>query len=177
MSAARREGGPAARPRWRWRSLLARGLLFGGLWWVLTEGALHGLVLSLASVVLAAMASMALVPPGAWRWRVGGLLRFVPFFLWQSAQGGIDVARRAFHPRLPIQPGTLVFPLRLPPGPARAFFAGTLSLLPGTVSTELRGDTVHIHTLDERMPVAETLRRLEARVAALFGEEQASETS
>jgi multicomponent Na+:H+ antiporter subunit E len=171
MSAASKGHDRGARPRWSWTSLLLRGLVFGGLWWVLTEGVAYGWVLSVASIALAVAASLALVPPAAWRWRVGGLLRFVPFFIWQSVRGGIDVARRAFHPGLPIHPGTLDFPLRLPPGPARAFFAGTLSLLPGTLSTELRDDTVRIHTLDSRMPVAEQLRELEARVAELFGVE------
>jgi multicomponent Na+:H+ antiporter subunit E len=159
----------AAGPQRRWRAVLLRILLFVALWWVLTEGVVYGWVLSLATIALAVAASLALVPPNSWRWRAGGLLRFVPFFLSASIRGGIDVGVRAFHPRLPIHPGTLHFPLRLPPGPARTFFAATLSLLPGTLSVELRGDTVLIHTLDSRMQVVEPLRELEARVAALFG--------
>jgi multicomponent Na+:H+ antiporter subunit E len=65
----------------------------------------------------------------------------------------------------------VVYPLRLPPGPARPFFAAVLSLLPGTLSIELLDDRVRIHALDDRLPVTETLRRLEDHVAALFGSE------
>ncbi|MBE0509552.1 MAG: Na+/H+ antiporter subunit E [Chromatiales bacterium] len=42
-----------------------------------------------------------------------GWLRFIPFFLLQSLLGGIDVARRAFHPRTPLSPTLIRYPLSL----------------------------------------------------------------
>jgi multicomponent Na+:H+ antiporter subunit E len=171
MRAGRPAVGSAARPVPRWRSVLLRAGLFAALWWVLVEGSVYGWVLAVLTIAAATGTSLALLPPGRWRLRPAGLLRFVPFFFWQSVRGGVDVARRAFHPRLPIQPGEVVYPLRLPPGPARPFFAAVLSLLPGTLSIELLDDRVRIHALDDRLPVTETLRRLEHHVAALFGSE------
>jgi multicomponent Na+:H+ antiporter subunit E len=154
----------------RWSSLLLRAALFAALWWVLVEGSLRGWPLTLLTLGAAVWTSTALLPPGRWRIRPAGLLRFLPFFLWESVRGGIDVAGRALHPRLPVRPREVVYPLRLPPGPARVFFAGAVGLFPGTLSTELQPDHVRVHTLDERLPVADTLRQLEERVADLFGE-------
>lgn len=148
---------------------LPRAALFALAWMTLAEGQAKGWAIPLLGVAAATLASLALLPPGRGRWRLPGLLRFLPFFLHRSVHGGIDVARRALDPRLPIDPGPIVYTVRLPAGAARTFFAGVLGLLPGTLGTELRGRRLRVHALDRRLPVAATLRELEERVADLFG--------
>lgn len=100
---------------------------------------------------------------------MNAFLRFVPFFAYCSLKGGVDVAGRAFSPRLPLTPAMLDYSLRLPKGTARVFFANIVSLLPGTLSTDIRGDTLMVHVLDNTSPVFEQLQRLEVAVARLFG--------
>lgn len=153
------------------RAAAVRSAVFAGLWWVLTEGALGGWPLAIGSIAAATLGSLRLVPPGPRRLSLPGLLAFLPFFAWQSVRGGVDVAGRALRPALPIEPEQIEFALRLPPGPARTFFAVVLSVLPGTVSTRLGEDAVRVHVLDRRLPIRATLGRLEQHVAALFGEE------
>ncbi|MES9944702.1 MAG: Na+/H+ antiporter subunit E [Candidatus Thiodiazotropha sp.] len=58
------------------------------------------------------------------------------------AESGLDVAWRAFHPRMPITPELIVYPLRLPPGLPRVILVNTVSLLPGTLGTELGGQAL-----------------------------------
>ena len=148
-----------------WRSLLALAL-----WWVLAEGNLQGLGFGLAFALLAALASLRLLPQTPWLnvSRLLAWLRFIPFFLLQSLLGGIDVARRAFHPRMPLYPSIISYPLGLAKGWPRVFFLNTVSLLPGTLAVKLEGDTVRIHLLDGRGDPMSALRQVEARVAALF---------
>lgn len=150
-------------------SLLGRTLLLGVLGWAFVEGEVGSPALSAGAVLLAALVSLAALPPGGRRWRVAEIARFVPFFLLRSVQGGVDVARRAFHPRLPILPGILVHPLRLPEGPVRVFFAVVLCLVPGTLSIRLEGDALRVHLLHRDAPARERIEELEERVAALFG--------
>jgi multicomponent Na+:H+ antiporter subunit E len=85
--------------------------------------------------------------------------------------GSVDVAWRALHPRLPISPSLEEYALHLPSeGPARVFFANIVSLLPGTLSTELRNGSMMIHVLStEPVDAVTELRRLERKVGALFG--------
>ena len=150
-------------------SLLWRWLLALLLWWVLAEGALHGLPFAIGFALLAALASLALLPPIPAQWHViPALLRFIPFFLLQSLLGGIDVARRAFHPQLPLAPRIIDYPLALPAGWPRVIFLNTVSLLPGTLAVTLDGDMVCLHLLDGRGDPLPALRRVEQRVAALF---------
>jgi multicomponent Na+:H+ antiporter subunit E len=75
---------------------------------------------------------------------------------------------RAFNPRMPLQPGIVTYRLRLPDGPGRVFFANSVSLQPGSFVAGIEGDVLKVHALDTAMPIAENLRELEDRVAALF---------
>jgi len=144
-----------------------RTVLFALLWWILTEGAMNSWLVG-APVVLFAVFVSGVLLPGA-SWSLPGLVRFVPFFLWHSLRGGVDVARRALQPRLPISPGLLEHRWRLPPGLPRVFMANTVSLLPGTLSAELDEECLHIHVLDETSVFAADLKVLEQRVAGVFG--------
>jgi multicomponent Na+:H+ antiporter subunit E len=97
------------------------------------------------------------------------MLRFVPYFLRASLLAGLDVMRRALDPRMPIDPALVRFPLRLPPGPARATLAAVVSLLPGTLSVELEHEQLLVHVLDRRLAAGQALGQLEDRVADVFG--------
>jgi multicomponent Na+:H+ antiporter subunit E len=151
---------------------VVRGGCFAVLWWVLA-GSTYGLPLAALSVAAATATSLALVPPGAWRWSARGFAAFVPFFFRESVLGGVDVARRALVPGAVLRPGFVDFRTTLPPGPARVFLMNAMNLLPGTLSTGERGDVVRVHVLDLELPTEARLRALEERVAVLFGHPRA----
>jgi multicomponent Na+:H+ antiporter subunit E len=86
-------------------------------------------------------------------------------------RGGIDVAARALSPRVRISPAIIDYPLRVPAGPARNLLAGTLNLMPGTLSVEIAGDRLRIHTLAASHPeLARQAAGLEQRIAHALGE-------
>jgi multicomponent Na+:H+ antiporter subunit E len=146
-------------------SAVIRLLFFTFLWWVLTQGDFYTWWFGLIMIVIATVVSLAIQPPT--RWRAIGLIRFIPFFIRQSILGGIDVARRALSPAMPLDPGMVEFPLRATDPTSRVVIAATMSLLPGTVSVELRDATIRLHVLDRAMPVEQTLRQLEERAIGL----------
>lgn len=156
----------------RWaRAIAGRAVLFAGAWLALTRGDTSAWPLAALAVIAAVAASMAVMPPAGtpvrWRRTPG----FLAFFLWQALLGGVDVARRALDPRLPIRPGFLRHASGLPHGAARLLLAWTVSLLPGTVSVELTPDGLEVHALDVGSGADERLAELEARIAVLFGAE------
>ena len=84
-------------------SFLNRSMILALLWIVLTGSATDALPYGAVAVVVAAALSLRLYPadrPGVGAWRVAV---FLPRFLVQSVLGGLDVARRAFDPRLPAE--------------------------------------------------------------------------
>ena len=119
------------------------------------------------AVLFATTASVALISPVTLV--LYALFRFVPFFLIRSLLGGVDVAWRAFHPSMPIDPRLIEYPIQLPPGLPRVFLANTVSLLPGTLSVQLGSNYLNVHVLTRRKDVLSELENLERKVAALFG--------
>jgi multicomponent Na+:H+ antiporter subunit E len=158
-------------------ALLRRLVVLAALWWVLDEGRTDGWWFAPA-IIAGALTIHLLLPPleSRWRWSAAGLFRFIPFFLAQSILGGWDVARRVFLREMPIDPSLLEYPSRLRNPTARLFFLHVISLLPGTLSADARGATITIHALTGReAALRAATRRLEARVADLFGEPAAPE--
>lgn len=139
------------------------------LWWLLTEGNLSSWEVGVPVIVAATIVSLTLFPSPRWRWRFSSFVRFLPFFLWQSLRGGVDVARRAFHPGLPLAPLFLNYRLRLPEGPAQVFLADLVSLLPGTLSADLQQGYLTVHALDgDPLVLTQELQSLENRTAELY---------
>lgn len=150
------------------RAGLGRILILLVLWWALAEGDTHGWPFALGSALAATLLSLALLPPPPWRLRWLAIPGFLAFFLRAMFIGGVDVARRALQPSMPVLPGFLTYRLRLASDAARLLMTWTVGLLPGTVSVELQQSALEVHVLDTRMPVEATLTRLEERIAALF---------
>lgn len=151
------------------RAALQRGLLFAVLWWISVEGRQDAWAMGLLAVAVATAVSLVLLPPGKYRIAPGAALGFFGFFVWQSAKGGMQVAAIALRPRLDLRPVLLELSLTLPPGLPRALMAAVLGLMPGTVGVSLTEERLRVHVLDERLPVAAGMRRLEAHIARMFG--------
>lgn len=148
-------------PNW-----LLRVALFITVWWILTDGAVDSWLVGAPVVLFATLVSVLMLP--ATSWSLIGIVRFIPFFVWQSIRGGIDVASRAMHPRLPIAPGLFDYRFRLPPGSSRIFMSNVVNLLPGTLSVELDEDNLHVHVLDVSGTFSAEFKALENRIADIF---------
>ena len=146
---------------------LGRGTAFFVLWMLLLpSGKPSDLAMGVLASVSATWVSMRLLPPSSGGLHFGKLLALLPHFVWESLLAGMDVARRALSPRMPMSPGFVTCPLDLPPGFARNTFATITSNLPGTVATgEAEGELVY-HCLDVTAPVLEQLLQEERRLAS-----------
>lgn len=153
------------------RPAVARVIGFFVLWIMLTGGNPADLGTGAVTALAATWASLRLCPPGTNRVRPVALIGLTLRFLRQSVVAGVDVARRALDPRLPLHPGFVVYPVGLPRGPARNMFTTLMSLLPGTVPTgsDEKGGLL-IHCLDVEQPVAAQLAAEEEVFARVIGE-------
>jgi multicomponent Na+:H+ antiporter subunit E len=148
--------------------MLKTVILLAGLWWILTNASVGSWLIGLPALAGATWASARLgTMPGA-RISLLGLVRFVPYFLWESLRGGTDVALRTLAPRMRVRPGFYRYHTRLHASSARTFFAYCVSLLPGTLTADLQGQWLEIHTLNIDSDLQSELTRLENLVAGLF---------
>lgn len=148
---------------------LQRMVLFAAVWFVVAEADASSWLFGVPFVLVATAASLKLTPVREWRIRPLGAVRYAWFFAHQSVLGGFDVAFRAIRPSMPIDPLLVRYRLRIAPEHARVLLADTVSLLPGTLSSGIEGDTLTMHVLDATLPVEESTRRVEEHVADIFG--------
>jgi multicomponent Na+:H+ antiporter subunit E len=144
-----------------------RFVVYFALWLVIAWQ--EALVVGVLAAAFAAYVSLRLLPA---RWRAIRPLRLakqVPGFFWASFLGGLDVIWRAFHPRLPLNPGWIVHRSRLPSSGARVALGSDMSLMPGTLAAGGRGHSLYIHCLDVTQPVDIQIAREEDRIRQSIG--------
>ena len=139
------EGGPAVR----------RLAVFLALWVILAGADPTDLPAGIAAALLATLASLRLLRPGDGRLSPLSLANLALRLVRQSLVAGIDVARRALDPRLPLRPGFIAFSPRLPSGTALNTFCTLTSLAPGTLPAgQDESGAIVIHCLDGGQPIA-----------------------
>jgi len=142
---------------------------FGLVWWVLATPRSDAWIPGAIAIAFALALHVGLGGSRGSRISFPGLIRFAPWFLYQSLRGGADVARRALSPSLPLDPAFVHYRIRLPDEGARIFFTNSISLLPGTFSARIEGFELCVHLLADSPEVVNGLGELEERVAAVFG--------
>jgi multicomponent Na+:H+ antiporter subunit E len=87
---------------------------------------------------------LQLLNPVRWFW----LLAYIPVFVYMCLKSNIDVALRVLSPGLQINPGIVKIRTTLKSDIARVFLANSITLTPGTMTVEMKGDVLYIHWID-----------------------------
>ena len=73
--------------------------------------------------------------------RLAYALAYVPYMVWAIVKANLDVARRVVDPRLPINPGIVRVKTRLTHPVARTALANSITLTPGTLTMDVKGES------------------------------------
>ena len=150
------------------KSFFLRFAIFAAGWIILVGGQkVSDIGFVILFVTATTIISIYTVPPGQWVFRPLGVARFIPYFLITALRGGWDVARRVFFRTVPIDPDFVT--IEHDPDPRKTLIlAWVISLLPGTASAVITEETIVVHVLDKKLPVAEEIRELEKRINEMF---------
>jgi multicomponent Na+:H+ antiporter subunit E len=74
------------------------------------------------------------------------LLVFVVWLVGKMVVGAIQVARIVLDPRFPPRPGVTQFRTQLSTPAARSMLANAITLVPGTITLEMEGDLLTVHS-------------------------------
>jgi len=146
-------------------TIVLRWLGYLALWVALIGLDPIDLAVGAFAAAVATWASLRLLPPDTHPVRPLALPGLLLRFFAQSVTAGIDVARRAFSPSMPVRPGFLRYQTHYERGPARNAFASITSLLPGTLAVHDDEKGILYHCLDLDQPVAAELAAEEAVVS------------
>ncbi len=151
--------------RGRMVAIAHRAALFGIVWAVLVRLDPAGLTVGAVIVPLAVWTSLRTIPArhplDLWR-----LARHLPRFIAGSVAGGIDVARRAFAPSMPLDPDWLRVPVRLSDG-ARSALGAEISLMPGTLAAGADERDLLVHVLARAGDAEAEIAALEEEITAM----------
>jgi len=143
-----------------------RILTYAGIWWIITGGE-GGWLWGVPAVLIAALFN-PFPTSERWRWRLRGVLVFLPVFMWLSLRSAADVAWRAVHPSRPLNPALVDFIWHLEGGHARVFLANLINLMPGTLCVSITENGMTVHVLGDPVRTMDGLERLETMVGDLF---------
>ena len=133
------------------RIAVAAFVLFG--LWLLLSGLYTPLLLTLGAVSSVFVAWIAqrmglLTPePGSAWLRPLRCLAYMPWLAWQVAKANVDVALRILVPSKGISPRVLRVPSTQASDLARALYANSITLTPGTISIDVGKDAITVHAL------------------------------
>lgn len=142
------------------------------LFWLLLSGFFEPLLLGLGAV------SAGVVVWLVWRMdRVDqepgfipatpGLIGYGLWLLWSVVKSNLDVARRIWTPSLPIQPNWRRLETRLTTPLQKTLYANSITLTPGTLTTEVNADHLIVHCLSEGICGELHQREMERRIERL----------
>jgi multicomponent Na+:H+ antiporter subunit E len=72
---------------------------------------------------------------------------YLPWLLSRIIMANVQVAYLVIHPKLPIDPGLLVFRTKMQKGISQVTLANSITLTPGTITTSLEDGRYIVHTL------------------------------
>lgn len=154
-------------------ALLVRAASLLVLWLVIAGVQPAEVIVGALAAAAATLSSLRLSPPGDRHVSPAATVKLLFHLLYRSLGAGLDVARRAIDPRLPLRPGFVTFSSRLPTRPQCDAFCTMASLLPGTLPAGFTSEgNVLIHCLDVTQPVIGELTVEEAAFTRAFGGER-----
>ena len=153
------------------RIAVAACILFG--LWLLFSGLFTPLLLALgalSSLFVAWLAQrMGLLAPEADSTLLRPLrcLAYLPWFAWQVAKANVDVALRILMPSKGISPRVVRVASTQASGLARSVYANSITLTPGTIAIDVRGEVITVHALSREGAEDLASGEMDTRVSAL----------
>jgi multicomponent Na+:H+ antiporter subunit E len=136
--------------------LFASYVLLAGF--VVEELILGALVSVILTIILARVVNYTIDYTAPWKLLVF-VFAYLPVFIWQLLLANIDVARRVLSPRIPLNPGFVKIKTDLKGDFAKLALANSITLTPGTLSIDVDGEYLFIHTVDVKGKTPEENRK------------------
>jgi len=79
-------------------------------------------------------------------------IKFIPYGFWliiQILKSNIDVCKRILNPKLPINPQLVKVKSTQASNLAKVIYANSITLTPGTISIDLDGSEIEVHSLSK----------------------------
>ncbi|OQX84174.1 MAG: hypothetical protein B6D63_05150 [Candidatus Latescibacteria bacterium 4484_7] len=156
--------------------IILLALMLTGLYAAWTHTTVEGniLILFIAALVISALFTtrkrfIPLEPK-----RIAYAIAYIPYMFYAIIRANFDVARRVVQPTIPINPGIVEVRTKLKSSIGKTVLANSITLTPGTLSVDIRGNRLFIHWIDvrdveEKGATEDIVRGFERFLEVIFG--------
>lgn len=144
--------------------MLARLIMFTIIWLIFTKFRVDSLIVGMPAIILSSIVSYRLSNNNTHNISVAGVTSFCIFFIMESLKGGVDIAKRVYARNLEINPFYIEYESNLKSETQRLLFSCCVSLLPGTLTASLNGNSMLIHSLIESQDTIENIKICENKI-------------
>ena len=99
---------------------------------------------------------------------LGAIVELFFFFLFNAFKGAVAVALLVLKPKLKLRPLVYRVPLKTKSAFATAILVNIYSLMPGTLSMGIDGNTLSLHILDKDFMDKDFIDRVQTKVLKAF---------
>lgn len=143
------------------KNFIISALLFMSVWLLLNASLSRTIVITglIVTLVLTVVFSVRYPVFSKVKLNPKALIAFIAFtfvFLFELLKANLDVARRVLSPATPINPGIVEIRTNLKTDIGRLFLANSITLTPGTLTVDIKGDSLFIHWIDVTSEDVET---------------------
>ena len=110
-------------------------------------------------VSLLAMSRISTGLDALYPWRLFILLVYVPYFIYKMIIANVELALIVLNPKLPIKPAILKGKTILKKTSSKIWLANSITLTPGTLTVDIKGDDFYIHCVKPKEETSEWLEK------------------
>lgn len=96
---------------------------------------------------------------------------YIPWLIYQIVLSNIYVAKIVLNPEMPIDPKFIWYDCKLRKDISQAALANSITLTPGTITTEITDGKYYVHCLDQKVADDLMAGDMERKVAHVFQED------
>ncbi len=93
---------------------------------------------------------------------------YAPWLFWQIVKSGLHVTKVILDPRLPVNPRLIRYPTNLGNNHAVVLLGNSITLTPGTVTTDVAPGELVVHALDDQSSGELMSGSMEQKIADVF---------
>lgn len=100
------------------------------------------------------------------------ILLYLPWLFYKIIQSSLHLTKLILHPALPISPQLISVKTKLRHHGAVVLLGNSITLTPGTITAEVDGNNLIVHSLDNILSEDIASKQIESKIADIFKDEE-----
>ena len=97
---------------------------------------------------------------------------YLPWLFYKIIQSSLHLSKLILHPSLPISPRLISVDSKLRHHAAVVLFGNSITLTPGTITAEVDGNKLIVHSMDKALSDDLESKQMESKIAEIFKNEE-----